>query len=176
MGKASRKKRERRYAKTPTEVSSRGSFREQADVTPEKSVSGARPNESTTPPILSEASKLRSANWGGRRVNQIGRPRLYDNDEERRAAAAARRKVARAAAKNPPPKPRDRPPKKEPGSSWGGARSGAGRPLIYKTKEERRARNSELSQQSSAQRGTPREAARFVEGVPAFSRLAEILG
>ena len=150
MGKASRRKKDRRSANTSTEVSWRESFREDADPTAENSVSVARPYVGTTPPISRESSKQRSANWGGRRANQTGRTKLYDSDEERRAAAATRRRAARAAAKKPPPKPRGRPPVEQLKKSWGGARSGSGRPLIYKTKEERRARNSDLTKQSSA--------------------------
>lgn len=96
-----------------------------------------------------ENEKTKSPNWGGRRPNQTGRPRIYQSDEERRAAAASRRRAARASAKAGTPKltavPRDVPSR----SSWGGARPGAGRPMIFKTPEERRRRNRELSRESA---------------------------
>jgi len=165
MGKASRRKKERRSGFTSTEVSSRESFREDVDPTPEKSISVTRSNEHPAPSISGDALQ-RSANWGGRRANQTGRPKLYDSDEERREAATTRRQAARAAPKEPPPKPRGRVPKEEVKNSWGGARSGAGRTLIYKTREQRLARNSELSQQSSARWKARQEAASLVERIP----------
>jgi len=166
MGKASRRKREHRSAGTPTEVSSRRSFRSQGNLTEDSPASTPCPDMSASSSTPRETSNQRSANWGGRRANQTGRPKLYDNDEERRAAAAARRRAARMAIKDPPRQPRGRPPKKEATSSWGGARSGAGRPLIYKTREERRARNSELSQQSSARRRIRRDAHPSINELP----------
>jgi hypothetical protein len=88
---------------------------------------------------------------------------LYDSDEARRAAAAARRRAARAATKNPSSTPRARPTKEILKNSWGGARKGAGRPLLYKTPEERRARNREISRQSFERWIAIPENARFVE-------------
>ena len=153
MGRSSRRKKERQYLRAPAGVSSRGSATEQTN----HLASGRqRPNPpiseivGLTIPRPSNSRELpseRNANWGGRRDNQTGRPKLYASDEERKAAAAARRRATRAATKNPPPVPRGRPPKEIPKNSWGGTRKGAGRPPLYKTPEERRARNREISRQ-----------------------------
>jgi len=164
MGKASRRKRERQSAVKESEVSSRRSSRIEVSVTVEKTFLSTHPKEDGARAISSGKSKLRSTNWGGRRTNQTGRPKLYDSDEERLAAAAARRRAARVAVKKPLPKPRGRPTKEETESSWGGARNGAGRPPNYQTVEERRARNSELSRLSSERRRARQEAAFLVDG------------
>jgi hypothetical protein len=166
MGKASRKKKERRSTNTEAGVSSRGSFQGQSGVAAEKTFSCACSNTGVMSPLLSETSKPRSANWGGRRTNQTGRPKLYDSDEERLAAAAARRRAMRSGVNNPPPKRRGRPPTEEPKSTWGGVRSGSGRPLIYKTREERLARNNELSKQNSARWRARKDVVRLIENSP----------
>lgn len=104
------------------------------------------------PQSASLSPKIRSPNWGGPRSNQTGRPKLYHSDEERRVAAAARRRAGR---ENPGGLPTVSAvlQKQSPGkTSWGGARAGAGRPLIYKTQEERNARNMELKRQRSIRR------------------------
>jgi len=164
MGKASRKKNERRHSNGTSGVSSRGSSQGQTGgVVSRTSALQTHPSRFAAPsasssPKSSKAPRQTSPNWGGRRANQTGRPKLYGSDEERLAAAAARRRTARAAAKNPAAKQLGLPPKEGSISSWGGARSRAGRPLIYTTREERRARASELSQQSSARRKARTEA------------------
>jgi len=169
MGKASRKNKDRRHSNGSSKVSSRGLSQGETDgVVSRASELQTRPSTVAVPSASSstsssKASRWRSPNWGGRRANQTGRPKLYDSDEERLAAAAARRRISRAAAKNPPAKQRERPPKEKPKKSWGGARSGAGRHLLYKTREERRARDSELSQQSSARRKARTETDRLIE-------------
>jgi|GEM_PF-2848088 len=162
-------KKERQYLSAPTRVSSRGSSSQRTDILASEDV---RPHpslaeiEGVPTPQSSNSRGLpiqRSANWGGRRENQTGRPKLYTSDEERRAAAAARRRATRAAEKNPPPVSRGRPPKERPKNSWGGARNGAGRPLLYKSPEERRARNREISRQSFERWIAIPENARLVE-------------
>lgn len=169
MGKASKKKNEFRHSNGSSGVSSRGSSQGQIDEAVSRASTlkthpstVAAPSASSSP-TSSKTPRRRSPNWGGRRANQTGRPKLYDSDDERLAAAAARRRNARATAKNPVAKQSGRPQKEGPKNSWGGARSGAGRPLHYTTGEERRARDSELSQQSSARRKARTEADRLIE-------------
>jgi hypothetical protein len=168
MGKASRRKKDRRNSNALAQVSSRTSPRERTDYVAVSPAAHHHPIEMTVasgsrPPTFHATPKERSPNWGGRRANQTGRPRLYSSDEERLAAVATRRRAARAVTRNPPPKPRGRLPKEEPKGSWGGARKGAGRPLIYKTPEERRARNSELSRLGMERWLSNPENARLVE-------------
>lgn len=169
MGRASRRKKGRQYSSAPAGVSSRGSLTQQTDhpasgkLRPDPSIAEMVGVPTPHPSNSRELPRQTNANWGGRRANQTGRPKLYASDEERRAAAAARRRATRAATKNPAPVPRGRPPKESPKNSWGGARKGAGRPLLYKTPAERRARNREISRQSFERWITIPENARLVE-------------
>lgn len=169
MGKASRKKNERRRPNGSSGVSSRGSLQGETDaVVSRTSALKIRPSAVAAPsasssPSSSMGTRRRSPNWGGRRANQTGRPKLYGSDEERLAAAAVRRRTSRAADEKPPAKKSRQPPKEKSKKSWGGARSGAGRPLLYTTREERRARDSELSQQSSARRNARTDTDRLIE-------------